>query len=92
MSTLDQIKTFAQVLDPRTDQCPVLVRRASWNNVEEQFPITRELNASSLLHNKIVLSSMYESPLSEIIIVRTEHPFLSNTEPIIRDDEEYDWE
>ncbi len=46
MVTIERIRALIHVLDPRTDQCPVIVRRSSWANVETNSSIASRLNSS----------------------------------------------
>lgn len=44
MITIEKVATLAKLLDPKKDQCPVVVKRQSWRNVEGQFEVARNLN------------------------------------------------
>jgi hypothetical protein len=44
MITIEIVAALAQLLDPRKNQCPILVKRKSWRNVEGQFEVARNLN------------------------------------------------
>lgn len=44
MITIEKVATLAQLLDPRKDQCSIVIMRKSWRNVEGQFEVARNLN------------------------------------------------
>lgn len=44
MITIEIVAALAQLLDPRKNQCPILVKRKSWRNIEGQFEVARNLN------------------------------------------------
>lgn len=44
MITIEKVATLAKLLDSKKDQCPIVVKRQSWRNVEGQFEVARNLN------------------------------------------------
>lgn len=44
MITIEKVATLAKLLDPKKDQCPIVVKRQSWRNIEDQIEVARNLN------------------------------------------------